>query len=272
MNSQANYKKYQLPVTGVASALSTGWAQVLNVILPARCPLSGESVTIPGTLSPTAWARLTFIAAPYCTCCGVPFEISVDENAVLSTVESPALLCGDCIATPKPYTRARSALVYNDASRALILAFKHGDKMHLHITLGPLMAHAGMIDVLNGADALIPVPLHWLRLIKRRYNQAAVLAHRIGLEAELPVLVDTLIRTRHTPPQGHKGNRDRHANVGGAFDVSPTAAEKIKDKILVLVDDVFTTGATIEECAKTLLAAGAREVRVLTLARVVKAS
>ncbi len=272
MNQKANYKKYPLPISGVASALSVGWGHLLNVVLPARCPLSGESVTIPGTLSPTAWARLSFITTPFCTCCGMPFEITVEDNIAPSPSLPSGLLCGDCIAAPKPYTRARSALVYNDASRALILAFKHGDKMHLHITLGPLMARAGMADILAGADALIPVPLHWMRLIKRRYNQAAILAHRIGHETSLPVFVDVLTRTRHTPPQGHKGNRDRHSNVGGAFDINTSGVTNIKDKILVLVDDVFTTGATIEECAKTLLAAGAREVRVLTLARVVKAS
>lgn len=180
------------------------------------------------------------------------------------------MLCGACVAFPRPYARARSALVYDDASRNLILAFKHGDKIQLTTSLVPLLERAGA-DLWDGCEALIPVPLHWRRLLARRYNQSGLLAQGLAKMTGIPYLPDTLIRIHHTPPQGHKNARARHDNVHGVFRVKDKLAETIQDKKVVLIDDVMTTGATLEECTKTLLNAGARDVSVLTIARVLRA-
>ena len=151
----------------------------------------------------------------------------------------------------------------------MILAFKHGDAVHLHTTLVPLLQQTGQ-ELINAESILVPVPLHWLRLIKRRYNQASILSIELAKMANVNCWPDALTRTRHTPPQGHKNARDRHQNVSGAFDIHPSYTEKISGKNIVLIDDVFTTGATIEECAKVLKSAGAKTVNVLAIARAVK--
>ena len=237
----------------------------LDLILPPRCPVSGDIVPEVGAISPSAWKELNFIAAPYCGCCGVPF--SVDDVGNDCTPED--FLCAICLATPRSFDKARSLLTYNDGSRKMILAFKHGDAIHLHTTLAPLLTRLGQ-DFLKPDAVIVPVPLHWRRLVKRRYNQAAILGIEIAKWAGLQCWPDALIRTRHTPPQGHKTAKDRHQNVAHAFDIHPRYFQKISGRNIVLVDDVFTTGATLEECAKVLKAAGATSVNILTVARVVK--
>ncbi len=210
-------------------------------------------------LAPSVWGRLEFIAAPQCAACGWPFEFEVGEGS----------LCVACLARRPAYGMARSALKYNDASRDLVLGFKHADKTHAAPAFVPWMMTAGR-DVLSGADLLVPVPLHRLRLIARRYNQAALIAHALAKCAKVPVLPDALLRIRSTPPQGHLNAKQRRRNVRKAFAVNPKRAKQVAGKTIVLIDDVYTTGATAEECARILLKAGARAVHVLTLARVVK--
>ena len=241
----------------------------LDIILPPRCPVNGDIVPIVGAISPRAWRDLTFITAPYCKCCGIPFAIDNPADHAADTLQPADYLCAVCLTTPRPFDQAKSLLVYNDGSRKMILAFKHGDALHLHTTLAPLLAKVGR-DFLKADAIIIPVPLHWLRLVKRRYNQAAVLGIEIGKLSGITSWPDALIRTRHTPPQGHKGAKDRHQNVSGAFDINPSYATKLSGHDIILVDDVFTTGATLEECAKVLKAAGAKSVNILTVARVTK--
>ena len=155
-------------------------------------------------------------------------------------------------------------------SRALVLGFKHGDRTHGAPAYGRWMARAGA-ELLREADLVVPVPLHWLRLFRRRYNQAALLAQAVARTAGVPVAVDLLARRRPTPSQGHlSAMAARRRNVRGAFAVRPGRAELVKDRRIVLVDDVLTTGATAESCARTLLRAGAAAVDVLVLARVVR--
>lgn len=240
----------------------------LALILPPRCPVSGDIVPEVGAISPSAWKELNFIAPPYCGCCGVPFSVGDAGNAA-NNLMAEDFLCATCIQSPRIFDKARSLLTYNDGSRKMILAFKHGDAIHLHTTLAPLMARMGQ-EFLHQDAVIIPVPLHWVRLVKRRYNQAAILGLEIAKWSGLHCWPDALIRTRHTPPQGHKNAKDRHQNVAHAFDIHPRFANKIQDRDIVLVDDVFTTGATLEECAKVLKAAGATSVNILTVARVVK--
>lgn len=125
---------------------------------------------------------------------------------------------------------------------------------------------------LEGADLVLPVPLHRSRLIKRRYNQAALLAQKLAVRARLPCLPDGLLRNRPTPTQGHLGYKERHKNVKSAFAVNPRYRSRIENASIVLVDDVYTSGATVKECAKSLRKAGASRIDVLTLARVVRES
>ena len=249
------------PFSSLARALQWGF----DIILPPRCPVQGTIVDRAGAISPDAWKALTFITDPKCACCGMPFAIETETDPLLST----NLLCGACLATPRPYDAARSVLTYDDGSKPMILAFKHGDAIHIHTTLAPLLRALGT-DFLTPDSVLVPVPLHWTRLIKRRYNQAAILAQEVAKLACVACWPDALIRTRSTPPQGHKNAKDRHKNVAGAFDINSAYCTLLKDKAVILIDDVFTTGATLEECAKVLKSGGAKTVHILTLARVVR--
>ena len=162
---------------------------------------------------------------------------------------------------------ARSAVLYDDASRPLILSFKHGDRMHLHMTFGPWLKRAGA-EFLQDCDMVVPVPLHWRRMVARRYNQSALLAESIARGTGIEYRPSLLKRIRHTPVQGHLSAKDRYRNVKSAFVVAEKSKAEVRGKKIVLVDDVYTTGATIEECAKTLYEAGAARIDVLTVARV----
>ena len=229
----------------------------LDALLPPRCLSCSAAVDRQGGLCPACWSALTFIAPPACVCCGLPFEYAVEgEN-----------LCGACVAQPPPFARARSVLVYDDASRPLVLGFKHGDRTHAAKPFGVWLARAGA-ELLADADLLAPVPLHRWRLFLRRYNQAALLAREAGRASGVAVVPDLLVRRRRTRSQGGLDRTGRRRNVAGAFALRRKGS--VEGKRVVLVDDVLTTGATVGECARVLLRAGAARVDVLTLARVVK--
>jgi ComF family protein len=232
-------------------------SSVIDVLLPPRCLACGETVTAAGTLCARCWRGLTFLGRPCCARCGLPFEFDLGES----------VLCGDCAREAPRFDRARAALRYDAASRQLILGFKHGDRLHMAPAFGQWLRRAGS-DLIREADLAVPVPLHWTRLFARRYNQAAVLAHALHAAGGPPVIPDVLIRTRRTPSQG-KGNREsRHRNVAGAFALRH--GRNVKDRRILLIDDVLTTGATVGECARVLRRAGALKIDVLTLARVVR--
>ena len=214
-----------------------------------------------GLLSPAAWASLSFIAAPFCDCCGLPFGFETDEAS--------GALCSLCLIETPPFKTARSALIYDDVSRDLILGFKHGDQTQSVPVMVPWLKQAGA-DMLADADMLVPVPLHRWRLLKRRYNQSALMAAALARAVSKPHCPDALLRIRSTPPQGHLKAPDREKNVRHAFTVSPTRKARIKGCKIILIDDVFTTGSTVRECAEALLSGGAASVGVLTLARVVR--
>ncbi|MBT6119732.1 MAG: ComF family protein [Rhodospirillaceae bacterium] len=234
---------------------------VLDALLPARCLACPEPVGAPGALCPACWSALAFIAPPLCACCGVPFEFEGQT--------AHGVLCGACVARAPVFARARSALRYGDGSRSLILRFKHGDRTHAAPAFGRWLARAGA-ELLADADVILPVPLHWTRLFARRYNQAALLAQALGRESGCPVLVDGLERRRRTPSQARLGRAGRARNVRGAFAVPAARRARIEGRRVLLVDDVLTTGATMEACARSLLSAGATAVDALTLARVVQ--
>jgi ComF family protein len=230
---------------------------ILDVVLPPRCLACGTGVTAAGTLCAECWRTITFLGAPCCACCGLPFDFAIGE----------ATLCGSCARSPPPFARARAAFRYDENSRRLVLAFKHGDRLHLAPPFGAWMRRAGA-ELMAEADLLVPVPLHWTRLFARRHNQAAILAHAIRAAGGPAVGADVLLRRRRTPPQGKRNAAARERNVRGAFAVKP--GRDVSGKHIVLIDDVFTTGATVGECAKALRRAGARQVDVLTLARTVR--
>ena len=232
---------------------------VMDIVLPPRCLVTGEMVAEQGMVAPAVWGGLRFISAPFCACCGHPFDFAGENET----------LCGVCLQEAPPFAAARAALVYDDASRAMILKFKHADQIHAAATFLPWMERAGQ-DLLTQADILVPVPLHHWRLLKRRYNQAAILAQGLAKRAGRLCVNDALIRRRATPSQGHMNFHERHENVQHAFAFNPKRAARVVGRNVLLVDDVYTTGATVKECAEVLLKGGAAKVNVLTIARVVK--
>lgn len=242
--------------------LTNSLRKTVDLILPPRCIVTGNIVDRQNAIDAQAWAAINFIADPCCERCGFPFDFPADS-------ESGVSLCAACLKSPPPYDRARASLVYDEASKPMILGFKHGDKTHAVNSFIPWLKIAGT-ELLTETDFLVPVPLHRWRLLRRRYNQAALLASSLARETKTACLADALLRTRATPMQGHKKARHRRANVRHAFAINPKHRERIEAASILLIDDVFTSGATISECARTLKKAGAASVNALTLARVVR--
>lgn len=238
--------------------LSATVRAALDVALPPLCPSCREPLGDGAGLCASCWSKLSLIEAPYCARLGIPFTYD----------PGPGLLSMEAIANPPSYDRARAAVRYDDVARELVQAFKYGDRLDIAPMMGGWMARAGH-ELLADADALVPVPLHWRRLWSRRFNQSASLALAIGRNAGLPVIDAALKRVRATPQQVGLSKSERASNVQGAFRVSPDGKAAIAGKRLVLVDDVLTSGATVEACAKALLRAGAAHVDVLVFARVV---
>ena len=247
----------QLSATLPAQLRRLGRA-VVDGVLPPRCLACGTIVDEPDALCSRCWAGMTFFAPPWCAICGLPFPHPMGEEAV----------CADCARQKPSWDRARAVMRYDKHSRHLVLALKHGDRTHVARALGRWMGRAGA-ELLQGADMIVPVPLHWTRLFTRRYNQAGLLAHAVRAAGGPPVMADWLVRRRRTPSQGRLGPVARVRNVRGAFAVRRGC--DVKGKRIVLVDDVLTTGATVEECARVLRRGGAAFIGVLTLSRAVRA-
>lgn len=241
--------------------------RVLDLLLPPRCLGCGDLVEVQGTLCPSCWSAITFIAEPLCRRCGLPFGFESPEAA--GPPDDAGYDCGACLAEPPPYSRARAVMRYDDASRPLLLGFKHGDRTEAARPFAGWMARSGA-DLLAAADLVAPVPLHWRRLIARRYNQAALLSQPLARLAGAAAVPDLLLRRRATPSQGRLSRAERQRNVAGAFAVNPARAEALRGRRLLLVDDVMTTGATVSACARAALKAGAAAVDVLVLARAVR--
>lgn len=238
----------------------------LDAILPPLCVLCEHMVSDSHGFCGTCWRDFTFIAPPMCACCGLPFEY---DGQGLSDRDDDRIVCGQCLTEKPTFAIARSALVYNEASKKIILPFKHHDRTDYSRAIARMMQNTGH-DMISRADILLPVPLHFFRLFSRRYNQAALLVHDLGRLCKKPVLLDGLVRKRATQSQGHLSKKQREKNVQNAFVVAARAIETIRHKNLLLIDDVLTTGATANACVTALLKAGAARVELLTLARVVK--
>jgi ComF family protein len=235
------------------------WHRIADGLLPPRCFSCGEYVEAQGDLCGGCWSALNFIAAPYCACCGLPFIYSeASDNA----------LCGACLKHQPGYDMARAALHYDEGSKGLILALKYRDKTDGAKSFGRMMLRAAA-QMIGETDLILPVPLHRMRLWRRRYNQAGLLAEEIGQRSGKAVDFLTLIRKKATPSQGSLTRRQRFSNMRGAFGVDGPRRARVRDKRVLLVDDVMTTGATVSECARTLKQAGAAFVGIVILARVV---
>ena len=228
----------------------------LNFLLPPTCPICHQRIESNG-LCPKCFSGLEFIGTQKCSICGKPLDAIIPKMAV----------CGACLKNPPYFRQAEAVFKYNDTSKKLILAFKHVDHVDLNnLFIKWMEQNSGKLIQKN--DLIIPVPLHWRRLLKRKYNQSALIAQ--GLAKNFGKIYDplTLIRRKPTKSQGHLSPKERQKNIKNAFYVKNS--NKIKDKTILLIDDVFTTGATVNECAKVLLQAGAKSVDVLTIVRVVR--
>ena len=228
---------------------------VLDALLPPQCLACHTVVDTPGNLCADCFSKFTFITAPQCDRCGLPLDTPVIDD----------LVCGACLKDPPAYDRARAAFVYDTASRPLVLKLKHGDRTDTAAHLARWLQRAGA-DLITRCDVIVPVPLHRWRLLMRTYNQAALLANRVGKLTGKPVSADALARIKRTPSQGGLDRTARRRNVAKAFAVKRLSA--VVGQRVLLIDDVLTTGATANACAQALLKAGATAVDVLVLARV----
>jgi ComF family protein len=236
------------------AALGAAWRTALDVVLPPQT-LDGGPRPLAGGFSAETWARIRFLDGPVCDGCGTPFAYETGAR------------CAACLARPRAFDAARAACLYDETSREPILQLKHADRLDL----APLFARwisRSARELVEAADAIAPVPLHPFRLLARRYNQAAEIARPLCAMSGAPYLPDALRRRRATPTQAGRSGSGRRRNVAGAFEVPPAARRRVEGLRILLIDDVLTTGATGEACARALKAAGAARVDLAVVARV----
>ena len=249
------------PFRSALNACRAAWKHTarlaLDSALPTLCVACREPVDGDGVCA-ACWAKLSFIAPPYCPRLGIPFVYD----------PGPGMLSMEAIADPPAYQRARAAVRYDDVARTLVHALKYQDRTDLAPAMGRWMARAGR-ELLDEADVLVPVPLHWRRGWSRRYNQSGALARSIERQSGVKVASEALRRVRPTQQQIGLSRSQRLSNVQGAFNVAADRSADIAGRRVVLVDDVLTSGATTDACARALLRAKAAQVDVLVFARVV---
>lgn len=240
---------------GALAHIKAAGGFLLNAILPPQCLACGTPVDRQGGICAACFGRMTFITKPVCHVCGVPVDAFASDDT----------MCGACLRDRPAFRTARAVFAYKDEGRDLVLQLKHADRtdMARHLAAWMKREGAAMIDA---AQVIVPVPMHWTRLVWRTYNQAALLANALSALTGKPVAPDALVRRRATPSQGALGREARKRNVAGAFGVQRPKA--VAGRTVVLVDDVLTTGATADAAARALLRAGAIAVDVLCLARV----
>jgi len=232
----------------------------LHLIYPPQCLTCGEIVTSDFGLCGPCWRETPFVTGLVCDLCGVPLPGSDDGHPVH---------CDDCLTIARPWSRGRAALLYRDNARHLVLALKHGDRLDLAHPAAGWMYRAAQPILLPGM-LVAPVPLHWLRLIRRRFNQSALLSRGVARLARLDHCPDLLVRPRFTGSQDGRDRDGRFSNMSGAVAVHRRRAHWVEGRHVLLVDDVMTSGATLAACAEVCVAAGATGVSILVLARVAK--
>ena len=240
------------------SVLGSVAARLLDMLYPRRCLVCGADLepNERGPLCAEHRKQVIFVEDPMCERCG----------AKMFARATGELLCAECRSSEPHFDRAFSATIYNDAMKALVHRYKYGMRRYLAAVFGEWMIdfvhrHIDTAEL----DAIVPVPLHWRRFQYRSFNQAVALAQPLAREFGLPIVRHALRRRRHTRPQVELGPKERVENIKDAFRVR--RAERIAGKRLLLVDDVYTTGATINECARVLAEAGAASVVAFTLTR-----
>jgi ComF family protein len=236
---------------------------LLDALLPPLCLTCRAPVTAAGTHCADCARLLNPTGALVCDRCGV----SLGSGLLAERTSERRLVCPSCHEAPPAFAAARAALIYDEAAKRLILPLKYARRTDLARWLARRMAAAAP-ELLEQAEILVPVPLHWRRLIARGYNQAALLAGHLGRQARRPVAYSALRRRRATPPLGERGAAERAALLEGVFAVPEREVKRIAGRRVLLVDDVLTSGATLSACARALLAAGAARVDALAAARV----
>lgn len=232
---------------------------LIDMILPPRCVHCGDMASVAHKLCGPCWKKIQFITAPHCRICGWPFAFHQEQS----------MICGACSRQPPLFTQGRSAFHYDDGSRRMIIQFKHHDGTYLAPAFADFM-HQAAPDLLATTDVLIPIPLHRWRLFRRQYNQAALLVHELKKRTQIPALYNILQRHKSTISQKGLSKQARAENVRDVFVVPVPKRPLLQGKVITLVDDVWTTGATLTAGCRALLSSGVKEVRVLTLARVIK--
>lgn len=233
---------------------------LINLILPPRCIKCGKILSEHNGLCPECFSKIDFISEPYCYICGHPFSDTTDAKFGIKQI------CGNCAKEKKPlFKMQRSAFVYDENSRNLIIDFKFHDKTSSAEVLANMLYVAGRDIWAENPDYLIPVPIHKKRLLKRRYNQSALLCKYLSKKSLIPTDYFSLVRTRNSIPQVSLSGAKRRNNLKDAFAIK--ANQTLSGKSVVLVDDVKTTGSTLRECAKVLHKAGVKNIYALTLSQ-----
>jgi ComF family protein len=228
----------------------------LDFLYPPRA-LDGSAAQGALGLPAEVWAKIAFLDGPVCDGCGVPFEYDMGEG----------VRCAACMARPRAFDRARAACLYDETSREPILKLKHGDRLDLAPMLARWISRAAW-PLVEDADVVAPIPMHPFRLLRRKFNQAAEIARPLARLTGLTYVPDALVRVRATPSQAGTSGGARRRNMAAAFAVPSGRAHQVAGKRVLLIDDVLTTGATAEACARALKAAGAARVNVAVAARV----
>jgi len=241
---------------GLRSWTATGLRYLADLVLPPLCIACHDPLDRHNALCPRCWSGLRFIRAPLCDRLGIPLPYDAGDQPVSSTA----------LRNPPLYERARAALAFDGVARDLVHAFKYADRHEAVPLFTRWMSDAGR-TLIAEADMIAPVPLHPWRLVRRRFNQSAVLAGRLARAHGKPLMLG-LERVRHTKQQVGLAFGERRANVEGAFRVQPKRVAGLAGRRVLLIDDVITTGATVEACALALKEAGADAVDVLAVARV----
>ena len=232
---------------------------ITNLFLPPVCIRCHAPISAHGALCAACWQGINFIMPPLCSRLGLPLPYASGEDVQISSM---------ALRHPPVYGRARAAARFDGVMRDLVHGLKYADRHEVVNLFGRMLCSAGT-ELLRDADVLVPVPLHRLRLLKRRFNQAAILAGRVSAATDLPRELNALRRIRRTASQVGLSRDERRMNVADAFAVAPAAAARLRGKRILLLDDVITTGATLGACARVLKEAGAAKVDCLALAMVV---